>query len=154
MRIRLSLTVLLGLLLAASLTACGTKNIGVLDSVAMGDDRAVAGATLGGFEVIRCDAEGRFEPALNSTLKLRVEKRDGLKALVIGVADNELADNVAVEVRYDSARQHADSAEFHGLLGEDVVTGSFLHVPGVAGAVAQGQHMVQMAHERTGPGVK
>jgi len=129
------LVVLAGLLLTVILSACGgSKNMGILEPAQVDDGRNTAGVTLGEFEVIRCDEMGRFEPALNDTLSLRLEEGNGSSALVISVDDAELVNNVAVEVRFGGESVHVDRAEFSGIFGvSEVIEGKFLGVSGKAG---------------------
>lgn len=137
MRTHVFFTILLGALLVLCLAACGTKNVGVLDSATLDSGNSTSGVTLGEFEIIRANADGTFDPALNDTLSVRLEDRAGEPALVIGVHDAELVSNVALEVRFDPASTHAVRAEFNGLYGAtETIEAAFLQVAGKA-AVGQ-----------------
>lgn len=97
-----------------------------------GAQRKAQGAVLGSYEVIRYNAEGRADPALNPTLALRLEGG----ALVISVRDSELTTNVLLDVRYDAARVHPVATRFYGLLGDDsqVLSAAFMEqAAGLAG---------------------
>ena len=130
------LVILFGLLLTVFLSACGgsTKNIGTMEPAEIEDGRSTAGVTLEGFEVIRCDELGAFNPDLNDTLDLRLEESNGKTELVISVNDADLVSNIALEVRWDAEAVHVDSAEFNGIYGaNDAIEGKFLGVAGKAG---------------------
>jgi hypothetical protein len=97
-----------------------------------GAQRETQGAVLGSYEVIRYNAEGRADPALNHTLALRSEG----DALVISVRDSVLTGNVLLDVRYDSARVHPVATKFHDLLGapSQVLSAAFMEqAVGLAG---------------------
>ncbi|GEM_PF-2479510 len=134
MRTHVFITILVGALLVLCLAACGTKNVGVLDSATLDSGNSTSGVTLGEFEIIRANAEGTFDPALNDTLSVRLEDGAGESALVIGVHDAELVSNVALEVRFDPASVHPVRAELNGLYGNtETIEATFLHVAGKAG---------------------
>ena len=126
--------ILLGLLLVAILGSCGTQNVGVLDPTGLNQDHQVTGVRLGGFEVVRLNADGNADDALNSTLALNIEQRGGESALLIDVNDTDFTTTVALEVKYDSNKIHPVRAEFHDLLGDNsqALNAAFLNVPGKA----------------------
>lgn len=107
---------------------------------------SVRGVTAGGFTVLRYNADGRTDAALNSTLHLRVAQApDGggasggcaaqnVTALTIDVADGAYSTSVALDLRYDAARLHPLRVEYAGLLGDDaqVLSAAFLDRPGLA----------------------
>ncbi len=130
MRISLLFTGWLALLLVLSLAACGTQNVGLLTQLDGGHQ--VTGVQLGGYEVVRYNADGTADPGLNGTLDLRLENN----ALVIGVTDSVLTTNVLLDVKYDAGQVHPVKAEFHGLLGNSsqVLSAAFIdQVAGLAG---------------------
>ncbi len=97
-----------------------------------GAQRETQGAVLGSYEVLRYNAEGRADPALNQTLALRSEG----DALVISVHDSVLTGNVLLDVRYDSTRVHPVATRFHDLLGtpSQVLSAAFMEqAAGLAG---------------------
>jgi hypothetical protein len=130
MRISLLFTGWLALLLVLSLAACGTQNMGSLTQ--LDGSHQVTGVQLGGYEVVRYNANGTADPTLNGTLDLRLEGN----ALVIGVNDSVLTTNVLLDVKYDAGSVHPVKAEFHGLLGNSsqVLSAAFIdQVAGLAG---------------------
>lgn len=119
----------LALLLVLSLTACGTQNVGTLADMAT---HQVNGVQLAGYEVIRYNANGTADPALNGTLDLRLEGQD----LVVGVHDSVFTTSVLLDVKYNAGNVHPVKADFHGLLGNDtqVLSAAFLdQTAGLAG---------------------
>jgi hypothetical protein len=115
------------------LVSCGTSSVGTVAPGQVDDTRGGAGVKLGDFEVIRYNAAGQPDPALNNTLEL--DLTDGAQGLVISVNDSALTGEVNLDIRYNEAAIHPESVEFHDLLGDDsqVLSGSFLsQVPGVA----------------------
>jgi hypothetical protein len=125
--------ILLGALLAVILTACGTKNVGVLEAATLNETHDASGVILGDYEVIRCNADGQFDPAMNSTLKLRLDDSSGEQALVISIEDSVLVSNVELEVRYDTAQIHADRIELAGIYGgSETVSLALADLPGKA----------------------
>ncbi len=97
-----------------------------------GAQRETQGAVLGSYEVLRYNAEGQADPALNHTLALRSEG----DALVISVHDSVLTGNVLLDVRYDSTRVHPVATRFHDLLGtpSQVLSAAFMEqAAGLAG---------------------
>jgi len=141
-------TILLGILLVLCLTACGggTKNVGTLDTATLDNGHDTSGATIGGFEVIRCNDDGQFDPELNPTLKLRLEESGNETALVVGIEDAELVNHVELEVRYDGDVVHATRSELHDIYGDNEVVS--LEVLDVHGKTALGQYCVGEAPVR------
>ncbi|MBN2082181.1 hypothetical protein JW859_08225 [bacterium] len=140
-------TILLGILLVLSLTACGgSKNVGILETATLDNGHGTSGATIGGFEVIRCNEDGEFDPALNSTLKLRLQDYGDETALIVGVEDAELVNHVELEVRYDGDITHATRSEMNGIYGDNEVVS--LEVLDVYGVTALGQVCVGEAPVR------
>lgn len=133
-------TVLLMALLAVSLTACGGNGAGTVDTAALQDGRGASGATIGDFEVIRCNADGQFDPAMNPTLKLRLDNSGGEQALTIGVKDTQLVNNVELEVRFDDSQIHADRIELAGIYGASQTVS--LALPDLHGKAAIGEYCV------------
>jgi len=125
---------LLGLILVLALGSCGTQNMGAIDASQSGLDRQSTGVSLGGFEVIRHNAEGYADSALNSTLSLKLEQQGGESALMISVDDATFTTTVAVDIKYDAERVHPVRAEFHGLLGgsSQALNAAYLQLPGKA----------------------
>jgi len=138
MRLSLRFTGWLALLLVISLAACGTMNVTSLDPTQAGRHQ-VTGVKLGGFEVIRHDAQGYLSSSLNSTLNLRLDETGGEHALVIGVNDASFTNAVTMELRYDAKAVHPDRAEFHGLLGNSSQVISLAVLDKVAGIAGVGE---------------
>src|SRR5438105_10456085 len=113
---RLAVTGLLALLLLW-LAGCGTSGVGTLGGPAADSSHGAAGVRLGGYEVIRYNANGLPDPALNSTLSLDLKKQDGQTGLQISVHDGSYTNAVELDVRYDGREVHPDRTEFHGALG-------------------------------------
>src|SRR5512138_2117217 len=129
----LSLTIFCVSLALSALLAMGGCGAAGLPSGGPGlsAEQQASGVRLAGYEVIRLNADGTRDPALNPTLSLRLA---GENELVIAVRDAGTA-AIALEVRFDGRRIHAERAEYHGLLGgaAEVLSASFLSpAPGVA----------------------
>ncbi len=112
---------------------------------------AQRGVSLGGFEVIRFNAQGEPDPALNSTLRLSLDPAtaSGAAQLRIDVQNLQPASAINLEVRYDAQRLQTGEADFAGLLGgaDTVLSAQLLGRPGV---VALGQAVLR-GHNSTGP---
>jgi hypothetical protein len=126
-----------GLLAIASLwlVACGTGGVGSAGIPSKDQSHGGAGVKAGNFEVIRYNAAGFPDPALNSTLQLSLANKGGETALTIGVRDSIHTDTVALDVRYDAGSFHPEDVKFFGALGDDdqVLSASFLtQIPGTA----------------------
>jgi hypothetical protein len=120
------------LLLLFAASCGGSKNVGTLAPPATEDGRVVTGVTLDGFEVIRYNNDGVLDSALNPTLDLDVVDSGNGKALKINVNDVTPQETVLVEVRYNGSVLSAKDVEYHGLVGDEVVTASFLNLADLA----------------------
>jgi hypothetical protein len=106
---------------------------------------STGGLESAGFSVLRYSSAGQPDAALNSTLQLGCEQRDGLTVLCIDVSDVVFTTTVALDVRYNAACLHPQRVEFAGLLGgeQEALSASFLTRPGIAalGSTAIGSHV-------------
>lgn len=120
--------------LAIFLASCGgSSSDTVLGIQQETESHSPAGVTLGGFEVLRYNADGFSDPALNGTIELSLVG----DSLVVSVEAAGL-NSAVLDIKYDNGIVHPGFVEFSNLLGpeDEVLNASIDKGNGVVGVAS------------------